>query len=363
MAREQDDVPRAPGPAPRIGHGAQRPRCRRRRPPRSAGPARRIPAAGCPATRRGTRRPRYRGPRSPPAATARAPRGSGSRRCASRRRRGAGRRGRGPAGPADVEDVCPGGRQERRVTERGRARRRGSAGTEVGGEEREGRGHDPGQPGAARARGRGGRGPGVAPLRDPGELAGEVVRALPALVAVLGQALRDHAVEGGRRQGLDAARPARGSDVRMAAIRLAWLFPRRRAAPSPSRRAPRRRRRCPPARPAPRPRSAPAPCTAACRRWCPRRSAAVLRGQRGERGSEGARWRGAASPARSRAAWPRLREHHVAGLQVPMDDALPVGAVEGLRDLDGVAQRLLEGQRALLRRSASVSPSRYSMTR
>ena len=43
-----------------------------------------------------------------------------------------------------------------------------------------------------------------------------------------------------------------------------------------------------------------------------------------------------------------LREHHVAGFQVPVHDALPMGCVEGLCDLDGALERLLQRQRPLL---------------
>ncbi len=47
-----------------------------------------------------------------------------------------------------------------------------------------------------------------------------------------------------------------------------------------------------------------------------------------------------------------------------MDDAGAVRPVEGVGDLDREAQRLVERQRPASRsRSASVSPSRYSMTR
>jgi hypothetical protein len=42
-----------------------------------------------------------------------------------------------------------------------------------------------------------------------------------------------------------------------------------------------------------------------------------------------------------------LRQHHVAGLQVPMHDALAVRLVERVGNLAAVAQRLLERQRAL----------------
>ena len=60
----------------------------------------------------------------------------------------------------------------------------------------------------------------------------------------------------------------------------------------------------------------------------------------------------------------RLRQHHVAGLQVPVHDPLPVRFVQRVGDLDAVAQRLLQRQRRPSPADpASVSPSRYSMTR
>ena len=43
----------------------------------------------------------------------------------------------------------------------------------------------------------------------------------------------------------------------------------------------------------------------------------------------------------------RLRDHDVAGLQIPVHDPLPVRLVERVGDLDAVAQRLIERQRAL----------------
>ena len=43
----------------------------------------------------------------------------------------------------------------------------------------------------------------------------------------------------------------------------------------------------------------------------------------------------------------RLRQHHVAGLQIAVDDALPVRLVESVGDLDAEAERLIERQRAL----------------
>ena len=43
-----------------------------------------------------------------------------------------------------------------------------------------------------------------------------------------------------------------------------------------------------------------------------------------------------------------LGEHDVGGLEIAMDDALPVRLVEGVRDLNRVLQRLIERQRAFL---------------
>ena len=57
-------------------------------------------------------------------------------------------------------------------------------------------------------------------------------------------------------------------------------------------------------------------------------------------------------------------QHHVARLQIAMDDACAVGAVERVADLDRQRQRLIDGKPGDRRnRSASVSPSRYSSTR
>ena len=46
-----------------------------------------------------------------------------------------------------------------------------------------------------------------------------------------------------------------------------------------------------------------------------------------------------------------------------MDDTRAMRLVERPRDLDGMPQRLLERQRATRQASASVSPSRISITR
>ena len=52
-----------------------------------------------------------------------------------------------------------------------------------------------------------------------------------------------------------------------------------------------------------------------------------------------------ASP-KSSSLTPDLRQHHVRGLQVSMNDSLPMRLLQGVRDFDAVAQRLLERQRA-----------------
>jgi hypothetical protein len=44
---------------------------------------------------------------------------------------------------------------------------------------------------------------------------------------------------------------------------------------------------------------------------------------------------------------PAARQHHIAGLDVPVDDPLPVSRVEGIGDLESEAQRLIERQRPL----------------
>ncbi len=45
---------------------------------------------------------------------------------------------------------------------------------------------------------------------------------------------------------------------------------------------------------------------------------------------------------------PRLGEHDVAGLEIPMHHTLPVGFVQRIRNFDGVAKRLVERQCAFL---------------
>ena len=59
----------------------------------------------------------------------------------------------------------------------------------------------------------------------------------------------------------------------------------------------------------------------------------------------------------------RLRQHDVAGLEVAMDDARAVRLVERVGDLRADPQRLVERQGPFSSRSASVSPSRCSITR
>ena len=58
-------------------------------------------------------------------------------------------------------------------------------------------------------------------------------------------------------------------------------------------------------------------------------------------------------------------QENVRGLQIAVDDAGAVRFVERIGDVDADLQHLLERQRPLgvSHRSASVSPSRYSMTR
>ena len=61
---------------------------------------------------------------------------------------------------------------------------------------------------------------------------------------------------------------------------------------------------------------------------------------------------------------PRSREHDVARLQIAVDDAGAVRAVERVGDLGAEPQHLGGGQRAPARAaSASVSPSTSSITR
>jgi hypothetical protein len=44
----------------------------------------------------------------------------------------------------------------------------------------------------------------------------------------------------------------------------------------------------------------------------------------------------------------RFRQHHVLWLQVAVDDSRAAGLVQGARDLDAVAEHLVDGKRALL---------------
>src|SRR6266536_887408 len=59
----------------------------------------------------------------------------------------------------------------------------------------------------------------------------------------------------------------------------------------------------------------------------------------------------------------RLRQHHVSGLQVPVNDSLPMRLLQRVRDLDPNLSVCSRGNGPRTSRSASVSPSRYSMTR
>ncbi len=58
-----------------------------------------------------------------------------------------------------------------------------------------------------------------------------------------------------------------------------------------------------------------------------------------------------------------LRQHHVGGLQVAVNDAVPMRMIERLGDLDRMAQDLVSGKGPRARRCATVSPSNNSITR
>ena len=59
-----------------------------------------------------------------------------------------------------------------------------------------------------------------------------------------------------------------------------------------------------------------------------------------------------------------LGQHDVSGLEIAVNDALVVGLLECVGDLDSIAQHLFEGrENPRPRRSASVRPSRYSKTK
>ena len=126
-------------------------------------------------------------------------------------------------------------------------------------------------------------------------------------------------------------------------------FPRRPSGPWPSRRAPLPGRRCRCGCRPPCPRSARAPCTGSV----PSRVPSCVRSRGACGGLELARVDSAEERSdRLRQAeveelHARLRQHHVAGLQVAVNDPLAVRLVQGIGDLDAAAQRLVERQGTL----------------
>ena len=76
------------------------------------------------------------------------------------------------------------------------------------------------------------------------------------------------------------------------------------------------------------------------------RSAAGHRGQSGHARLTG-HGRDCLRQAKVEQLDPGLRQHHVSGLQVSVDDSLPVRTIQRVGDLDPVTQRLLERQRTL----------------
>ena len=199
-------------------------------------------------------------------------------------------------------------------------------------------------------------------LADPPQLARQIARILPALVGVLREASRDDVVERGRRRRLQLGHRARlvlenrgdeagvrdagegapsrdhlvedqteGEDVG-ARIRIpAFDLFRRHVLDGPEDRAVRgetdgRRRR--------------------------QRLQTVRRDRRARLRQSEVEQLGA-----------RLREHDVAGLQIPVHDAGAMCPVERRRDLDRRGQGLADGSGPFASRSARVSPSRYCMTR
>ena len=193
-----------------------------------------------------------------------------------------------------------------------------------------------------------------------------VVSALPAVVWVLGQARRNEPFQApaGRVAAPIASAAARPQDRRdQAGLALALECP---PARRPSRRGSRRTRRCPCARRPPFPRSAPAPCTGTVPRSVPLLRQRLVRVARAEQHRR-RRSLGRASQlgqAEVEELGARLRQHDVARLQVAVDDAVAVRLVEGVRDLDAVAQHLIGRQRAASPGDRPASrPSRYSITR
>ncbi len=201
---------------------------------------------------------------------------------------------------------------------------------------------------AAAARGRARLDARARALGNPAELSADVAGALPALVGILREAGLDDPVESGRRRGLDrrdrrrlgvqdrsderrlaraGERPlpcrhlvehgAEGEDVRSRVRLLALELFGRHVLQRPQDRPFLRQRRS-------------------------------RRRQRGD--EQGVRFR--LRPAQLRQAeveelHARLRQHHVAGLQVPVHDPMPMRLVQRVGDLDAVAQRLLERERPL----------------
>ena len=172
----------------------------------------------------------------------------------------------------------------------------------------------------------------------------DVAGALPAVVRILREAVLDDPVEDGRGRWLNRRdRPAARCD-RIARSGTPGSRRRTPSSPSPSRRARRRRRRCRFGRPPPGPRVVRAPCTGTSR-GSPSCVSGVLRRQRGEQQGLRFRLRRRLRQAEVEQLHARLREHHVAGLEVPVDDLLPVRLLQRVGDLHAVPQRLLEWQR------------------
>ncbi len=72
------------------------------------------------------------------------------------------------------------------------------------------------------------------------------------------------------------------------------------------------------------------------------------RGQRGQRARSARAVRAQLGQAEVEQLDARLRQHHVLWFQVAVDDSRAVGLVQGARDLDAVAEHLVDGKRALL---------------
>ena len=201
-------------------------------------------------------------------------------------------------------------------------------------------------------------------VADPAQFAGQVARALPALVGILREARRARCDRAGGVSGCSSTIGG-GCVLRIAAIRLAWLFPLERLLPGDHLVEHRAEREDVGAR-------------VGLLALDLLRRHVLKRAEDRALAVSGAACVGSVVGAPAPRRPPRrrfreaeveqlragLRQHDVAGLQIAMDDAVPVRLVERVGDLDrDSAAPRSSGSAPFVSRSASVSPSRYSMTR